>query len=59
MVVFSEKKSQISLRFGVYISGKDIVIHRNKEVRQYSKIGFENQNEKLLGILREDVRWVV
>lgn len=51
MVVFSEKKSQISLRFGVYISGKDIVIHRNKEVRQYSKIGFENQNEKLLGIL--------
>lgn len=41
-VVFREKRSQMILGFGVYISGKDMVIHRNRQVRQYSKVGFEN-----------------
>lgn len=38
VVVGREKRRQMILRFGVYMSGKDIVIHRSRKVRQYSRI---------------------
>lgn len=42
VVIFREKRNQIIVRLGVYISGRDIVSHRNRDVSQYIEIGFGN-----------------
>ena len=42
VVTFREKRNQIMLRLGVYMSGRGIVSHRNRDMRQYSEIVFGN-----------------
>lgn len=41
MVIFREKRNQLILRLGVYISGRAIVSHRNRDGSLYIEIGFE------------------